>query len=184
MSRLIQVFTGRTVILLGLSWGGSIIDELFTPSGRFHPYQLDKSISNFRGVSCTFFLFYSIFNKNSCNTPRKGSTYTPLVYYRKSIRPVSADQLTCINLRRIGLLSSMWVYMFISILAVNWRMLYAVAMNMDHTDTWKKNEDLFRYYIPHIKMKVSKQCVMTIYVMQPYPSFFNRNVSLRHKMPF
>ena len=29
------------------------------PSGLFHPYQLDESISNFRGVLCTFsFLFY------------------------------------------------------------------------------------------------------------------------------
>ena len=29
------------------------------PSGPVHPYQLDKSISNFRGVWCTFsFLFY------------------------------------------------------------------------------------------------------------------------------
>ena len=28
------------------------------PSGLFHPYQLDESISNFRGVRCTFsFLF-------------------------------------------------------------------------------------------------------------------------------
>ena len=29
------------------------------PSGSIHPYQLDESISNFRGVWCTFsFLFY------------------------------------------------------------------------------------------------------------------------------
>ena len=29
------------------------------PSGPVHPYQLDESISNFRGVWCTFsFLFY------------------------------------------------------------------------------------------------------------------------------
>ena len=29
------------------------------PSGIFHPYQLDESISNFKGVWCTFsFLFY------------------------------------------------------------------------------------------------------------------------------
>ena len=65
----------------------------------------------------------------------------------------------------------MWVYIFISILAVNRRISYAVAMNMDNTDTgitWKKktkknkeNETLFRYYIRHIKMEVSKHCVVT-----------------------
>ena len=49
----------------------------------------------------------------------------------------------------------MRVYIFISILAVNRRMPYAVAMNVDNTDTgitWK-NEDLFRYYIWHIKWR-------------------------------
>ena len=27
------------------------------PSGPVHPYQLEESISNFRGVWCTFFIF-------------------------------------------------------------------------------------------------------------------------------
>ena len=37
----------------------------FLPSGLFHPYILEESISTFRGVWCTFsFLFY--FKRNSC----------------------------------------------------------------------------------------------------------------------
>ena len=35
------------------------------PNEPFHPYQLDESISNFRGVWCAF-SFYSISNRNSC----------------------------------------------------------------------------------------------------------------------
>ena len=49
------------------------------------------------------------------------------------------------NMRRIGLLYLIWVYIFISILAVNRRMSYAVAMNMDNTVTgitWKKQGSL------------------------------------------
>ena len=51
----------------------------------------------------------------------------------------------------------------------------AVAMNVANTDTGiarKKNEDLFKYYIWHIEIEVSKRCVVTqsVYVMQPYPS--------------
>ena len=30
----------------------------YLPSGPVHPYQLDKSISIFRGVWCTFFIFF------------------------------------------------------------------------------------------------------------------------------
>ena len=71
-----------------------------------------------------------------CNfIPGKCSTCTPSVYFRKSIWPVSADQLTCINKRRIWLLSLMLVYISNSTLAVNKRMSYAVAMNMNNTDT-------------------------------------------------
>ena len=47
------------------------------------------------------------------------------------------------NTRRTGLLSLMWVYIFISILAVNRRMSYALAMNLDNRDTsitWKKKK--------------------------------------------
>ena len=35
------------------------------PSGPVHPYQLDKSISNFRGAGVLFH-FYSILNRYSC----------------------------------------------------------------------------------------------------------------------
>ena len=53
----------------------------------------------------------------------------------------------------------------------------------------KKAEALFRYYISHIEMDVSKHCVETqsVCVMQPYSSLqviINRNKSLKHKMPF
>ena len=37
-----------------------------TPSGPVYPYQLDESISNFRGVLFTFFIFNSSFDRNSC----------------------------------------------------------------------------------------------------------------------
>ena len=48
--------------------------------------------------------------------------------------------------------------------------MYAVAMITDNTDTLvshENTEDFFRYYIWHIKMKVSKVCVVTqsVYVM-------------------
>ena len=36
------------------------------PSGPIHSYQLDESISNFRGYLVYFFIFYLIFNRNSC----------------------------------------------------------------------------------------------------------------------
>ena len=53
----------------------------------------------------------------------------------------------------------------------------------------ENTEALFRYYIWHIKMEVSKHCIVTqsVCVMQPYPSLWlitNRNKSLGHKMPF
>ena len=37
----------------------------FLPSGLFHPYQLDESISIFRGGWCIVFYFYFIFDTNS-----------------------------------------------------------------------------------------------------------------------
>ena len=41
-----------------MGWGQCCINP-YLPSGDVHPYQLDKSISNFRSVWCTFsFLFY------------------------------------------------------------------------------------------------------------------------------
>ena len=89
-------------------------------------------------------------------TPGKRWTCTPSVYYRKSIWPVSADQLTCINKRRIGLLSLMWAFIFISILIVNRRMTYAAAMNIDNTDTditWKKTR-----ISSDITFGISKRC--------------------------
>ena len=33
----------------------------YMPCGLFHPYQMDKSISSFRGAWCTFFLFSFFF---------------------------------------------------------------------------------------------------------------------------
>ena len=42
------------------------------------------------------------FKPGHVNTPGKRSTCTPSVYYRKSICPVSADQLTCINKHAAG----------------------------------------------------------------------------------
>ena len=84
MPRMIWVFAGRTVILLVLSWCGSFFEVTmlktgltetiilcnessaviptnvsgilnpYKPSGLAHPYQLDVSVSNFRGVWCTF----------------------------------------------------------------------------------------------------------------------------------
>ena len=36
------------------------------PNGLSHPYQLDDSIFHLRGVCCTFFIFYHIFYRNSC----------------------------------------------------------------------------------------------------------------------
>ena len=66
-------------------------------------------------------------------TSEKRSACKPSVYYRKSIWPDSADQLTCINKHAADRVT-MWVYLFISILAVNRRMSYAEAMNMDNVD--------------------------------------------------
>ena len=48
----------------------------------------------------------------------------------------------------------MLVYIFISILAVNRRMSYAVAMNMDNTDTgiaWKKQANSVKFRPPPLK---------------------------------
>ena len=36
------------------------------PSGLFHSYLLDESISDFRGIWCIFFHFYFISSRNSC----------------------------------------------------------------------------------------------------------------------
>ena len=77
----------------------------------------------------------------------KRSTCTSSVYCRKSIWPVSAGQLTCINKQATGRVTKFNVslYFFISILAVNRRMSYAVAMNMDNADTsitWKNQGSL------------------------------------------
>ena len=41
-----------------------IVFNLYLPSGTVHPYPLDESISNFRGVHGYFFIF--IFDRNSC----------------------------------------------------------------------------------------------------------------------
>ena len=77
----------------------------------------------------------------------KRSTCTSSVYCRKSIWPVSVGQLTCINKQATGRVTKFNVslYFFISILAVNRRMSYAVAMNMDNADTsitWKNRGSL------------------------------------------
>ena len=50
-----------TFFMLSLAFYFVFIVDLnpHLPSGPVHPYQLDESISNFRGVWCTFsFLFY------------------------------------------------------------------------------------------------------------------------------
>ena len=40
----------------------SLVMNPHLPSGPVHPYQLDESIPNFRGVWCTF-SFYSVSNR-------------------------------------------------------------------------------------------------------------------------
>ena len=70
MPRLIWVFAGRTNYFVGfvmsrlsdlglpVDWH-HLLDLLnpYSPSGIVHPYQMDESISKFRGVWCTFLIF-------------------------------------------------------------------------------------------------------------------------------
>ena len=43
--------------------GGTLKINPYLRSGLFHSYQLDESISKFRGVWCTFFIFILFLNK-------------------------------------------------------------------------------------------------------------------------
>ena len=47
------------------------------PSGPVHPYQLDESISNFRDVWCTFFIFFFYFEKIFLLANREDPDQTP-----------------------------------------------------------------------------------------------------------
>ena len=121
--------------------------------------------------------FWNRFSVHCLDTPGKRSTCTPSVYYRNSIWPVSADQLTFINKHAAERISKFNVSLyFISILTVNRRMSYAVAMNVDNTHTgitWKKSEAVFRYYIWHIKNRGFKTlCRDSICLCYATLSFF------------
>ena len=64
MPRLIWAFAGRTghfvsFVMRRLKLQLQVLSVInpHLPSGPIHPYQLDESISNFRGVWCPFFIF-------------------------------------------------------------------------------------------------------------------------------
>ena len=68
---------------------------------------------------------------------RKRSTCTQSVYYRKSIWLVTVYHLTCVNKQvaeRVSMFNVSLLF-FISFIVENRRMSYAVAMNIDNTDT-------------------------------------------------
>ena len=93
------------------------------------------------------------------------------------------------------LLSLMWVYFSVSILAENRRMSYAVTMNMDNTDTsltWKKKKKKKKreslqilplaYKNGGFKMLCRDSICLCFATLSFWLVIINQNKSLRHKM--